>query len=107
MAWERRRNRLYYFRCFRGHNGRVRKQYIGTGREAEDIARRDAARRAERADRRREELELRQQFVTASSMLTALGGECDDLVVAALADAGIYQHHRGVWRRYGGKSKKV
>jgi hypothetical protein len=106
MAWERRRHRLFYYRCYRDYTGRVRKQYIGSGPAAEEVARRDAAERAERAARRQAERELRQQFAAASGMLAAFGRDCDDLARSALAEAGLYQHHRGEWRRYGERRSK-
>jgi hypothetical protein len=35
-----------------------------------------------------------------------LSQDCEDLTTSALADAGIYQHHRGEWRPYGGSTNK-
>jgi hypothetical protein len=101
MAWERRRNgRLYFYRA-RRIGGRVVKRYVGAGKAGEMAARMDAERRAERS----EEMQWRQQFDLASRMLATLGEECDDLARSALAEAGLYQHHRE-WRRYGNRRNK-
>jgi acyl-CoA reductase-like NAD-dependent aldehyde dehydrogenase len=107
MAWERRRNGLFYYRSYRDRvTGRVRKEYVGTGPVAEEAARQDAVRRAERAARRCEERAAEQRYETAHAMLLTLAQDCDTLARAALADFGYYQHHRGEWRRYGRKETK-
>jgi hypothetical protein len=99
MAWEKRRNGLFYYRSYRDRvTGRVRKQYIGTGLVAEEAARQDAARQAERAARRREERAAEQRYEAAYTMLLALTQECDLIARAVLSQAGYYQHHRGEWR---------
>ena len=91
MSWERRRNgRLYLYRA-RRIGRKVVKQYVGRGRQAEDVARRDAAKRAERAARHREELELRQQCVAASGMLAAVSRVCDGVTLVVRA-APLHHH---------------
>ena len=53
MAWEKRRNRWFYYRSYRDRTtGQVRKQYLGSGPAAEEAARQDAAQRAEKAAQR-------------------------------------------------------
>lgn len=107
MAWERRRNGLFYYRSYRDPTtGRVRKQYIGTGRVAEEAARQDAQRRAEKAARRHAEREAEHRFEAAHQVLLALVQDCDTITRAALAEAGYYQHHRGAWRRYAKENHK-
>jgi hypothetical protein len=101
MAWERRRNGLFYYRCYRDRTtGQVRKQYLGTGPAAEEAARQDTARRAEKAARRRDERAAEDRYEAARARLIALSHDCDTITRAALAEAGYYQHHRGEWRRY-------
>jgi hypothetical protein len=107
MAWERRRNGLFYYRSYRDRaTGQVRKQYIGTGAVAEEAARQDAARRAETAARRRDERVAEQRYEAARDVLIAMIQDCDTITRAALAEAGYYQHHRGEWRRYARKNDK-
>ena len=102
MGWEKRRHKLYYFRSYRDPaTGRARKQYVGAGPAAEAIADRDAQRRAERTAKRQAEQERRQRFEAAYASLAVLGRESDTITTSVLAEAGWYQHHRGVWRRYG------
>jgi hypothetical protein len=105
MSWEKRRGGWFYYRA-RRTGGKVVKEYIGTGLAAERIAKRDEAMRAKRIAQRHAELELRRHVMEASTTLAELSGNCDDLVTAALAEAGIYQHHRGEWRHYGGGTNK-
>ena len=107
MAWERRRNGLFYYRSYRDPTtGRVRKQYIGTGPVAEEAARRDAARRAQKVAQRCDETAAEQRYEAAQRLLLALTQECDTLARAALAEAGYYQHHRGEWRHHDKKKDK-
>ena len=107
MAWERRRNKLFYYRSYRDPaTGRLRKQYVGTGPVAEDAARQDAARRAQKVAQRRDETAAEQRYEAAHRLLLALSQQCDTLTRAALAEAGYYQHHRGEWRPYGKKKGK-
>jgi hypothetical protein len=105
MAWEKRGNRLFYYRSYRDRTtGRVWKQYIGSGPAAEEAARQDAARRAEKAARRRDERAAEQRYEAAHAVLLALVRDCDAITRSALAEAGFYQHHRGEWRRYAKKN---
>jgi hypothetical protein len=95
MGWDKGR---YYTRS-RKVNGRVVREYIGTGRVAElaaelDALEREKRRRAARALRReRDELAALEADVRAAS-------QAADLVArAALLAAGFHQHRRGEWRR--------
>jgi hypothetical protein len=97
MGWERGR---YYTRS-RKVNGRVVREYVGTGDVAEQAAMIDAiARQGREAGR------------AAMAELTALAAPLDDLAEltdllarAALAAAGYRQHHRGEWRKRRGRSE--
>ena len=108
MAWERRRNgRRYFYRGWRDPmTQQVRKQYCGGGACGEAAAQADADRRAERAAQRQAEQERRLAYDAVAEQVVGLGKECDDLARSALAEAGVYQHLRGEWRRYGGKTTK-
>ena len=95
MGWDKGR---YYTRS-KKVNGRVVREYVGTGKLAELMARMDAIERerrdAERADRRAKKAEL--------DALDAPLKEFDELAGllarAALVAAGYRQHHRGEWRK--------
>jgi hypothetical protein len=99
MAWERRRRGgLYYTRTLR-REGKILRQYVGTGAAAEAAAAEDAARRAARealAVARRQEKERWQLLEAPLRKLCLL----TDLVShAALVLAGYRLHSRSEWRR--------
>jgi hypothetical protein len=95
MGWERGR---YYTRS-RKVNGRVIREYIGTGRVAELVAQMDAIerqqRQAERAAQRAEWTELE----ALDPPLNELNDLADLLARTALIAAGYRQHKRGEWRK--------
>jgi hypothetical protein len=99
MGWEARGcgGRLYYFR-YQKVNGRVTRQYIGTGAVAELAAAADALRQADR----RAAMEARRAEVAswqaALAPLLELGHVADLLARAALLGAGYRQHARSSWR---------
>jgi hypothetical protein len=96
MAWDK--TGRYYSRS-RKVNGRVVREYVGSGRVAELAARLDAIarekRRSESSALRHEkaELEALEADVQAFSDMT------DVLARAALLAAGFHQHRRGDWRK--------
>jgi hypothetical protein len=95
MAWDRGR---YYTRS-RKVNGRVVREYIGTGRVAELAAEMDAIqhqqREAEQAARRERRAELEALDVPFDEL-----NDLAELVArAALEAAGFRQHKRGEWRK--------
>src|SRR5262245_36938658 len=95
MGWDRGR---YYTRS-KKVNGRVVREYIGTGGVAELVARRDALKRERR---QREALKLRQEKAELDALATDLKALTDltDLAArAALQAAGFHQHKRGEWRK--------
>jgi hypothetical protein len=99
MGWEARGcgGRLYYFR-YRKVNGRVTRQYIGTGPVAELAAAADALRRA---DRRAVAEALRAEqarWAEAAALLKELSCAADLLARAAFLTAGYRQHSRSSWR---------
>ena len=91
MGWDKGR---YYTRS-RKVNGRVVREYLGTGEAAEQAARLDASARQGREARRAE----RDELAALDASLDDLAEETDLLARAVLAAAGYRRHHRGEWRR--------
>jgi hypothetical protein len=91
MGWDKGRN---YTRS-RKVNGRVAREYLGTGEAAEQAARQDTLARQER--------EARRAAMAALAALDALAELTDLLARAALVAAGYRQHHRGEWRKRRGR----
>ncbi|SRR5579884_1263901 len=98
MGWDK--GSRYYTRS-RRLNGRVIRQYLGTGEAAEQAARLDASARQEREDRRA----VRAELATLDASLAELAKHMDLLARAALVAAGYRQHHRGAWRRRRGHTE--
>ena len=96
MGWDKGR---YYTRS-RKVNGRVVREYLGTGEAAEQAARLHASVQQERETRRATRTEL----VALDASLDDLAERTDLLARAALAAAGYRQHHRGEWRKRRGHS---
>src|SRR5262249_24740357 len=85
-------------------NGRVEREYVGSGHVAELSAQMDAAlradREAERAAWKKEQAEMERLDAEVESLV-----ELTDLVArAALLAAGLHQHKRGEWRRRRGQN---
>ncbi len=97
MGWEKGR---YYIRS-RKVNGRVVREYVGTGEAARSAARQDALARQQREARRAEMAEL----AALDAPLDDLAELTDLLARAALAAAGYRRHHRGEWRKRRGHSE--
>ena len=98
MAWER----GYYYRV-RKVNGRVVREYVGTGAVAELIAQMDAL---ERERRQLEALEQRQEndeLKALDAELKIVNERANLAARAALLAAGFHQHKRGEWRRRRGR----
>jgi hypothetical protein len=95
MGWDRGR---YYTRS-KKVNGRVVREYIGTGSVAELIAQGDALARERRAAERAEEKAKRAELEALDAPLDELDKLADLLARAALVTAGFRQHKRGEWRR--------
>jgi hypothetical protein len=95
MGWERGR---YYTRS-KKVNGRVVREYIGTGRIAELVAQTDALERQQRVA----ELNARRAEQAEAEALNDLLNDLNDLADlaarAALLAAGFHLHKRGEWRR--------
>jgi hypothetical protein len=95
MGWDR---GLYYTRS-KKVNGRVVREYVGTGRVGELAAKRDARERQKReADRAALKTE-RARLDELDAPLDELNTLADLLARAALLAAGYHQHKRGEWRK--------
>jgi len=91
MSWETGGNCRYYTRT-RRINGKVVREYLGTGESAERAAAADLARRQREAEERAD----RARLAAALAKLDALA---DLSFRAALEAAGYHQHARGPWRK--------
>jgi hypothetical protein len=98
MAWcSRGASGQYYYRSVR-EGDRVRKEYVGQGENAEQLAREVEERRQKRlATREALQCELA-QVAGADQCLQELRQLANLLVKAVLLAANCYQHH-GQWRR--------
>jgi hypothetical protein len=95
VGWDKGR---YYTRS-RKVNGRVVREYFGTGEVAEMIAKIDAVNRVDRQavwDARRAE---KTELDALDASVKELDELADLLARAALLAAGYRQHKRGEWRR--------
>ena len=99
MGWETRRGRGRYYTRSHKVNGRVVREYVGTGLVAELAAQRDAEERAQRlAERERLQHEAA-RWAAAVAPLKQLSQLLDAMTAATLIAAGYHQHHRGAWRK--------
>jgi hypothetical protein len=97
--WERReRGGLYYTRS-RRVNGRVLKEYIGTGPLAELAAESDALKRRQREEEARAWWAERECLEVLDKQTEELCAVAELLTRVALLAAGYRQHHRGEWRK--------
>ncbi len=102
MAWER----GYYYRV-RKVNGRVVREYVGTGRLAELVAQQDAIERQHREAERAERLAKQAELEALDAPLAELCQLAELLARAALLAAGFRQHKRGEWRKRRGQCDKA
>jgi hypothetical protein len=102
MSWETRKGRGRYYTRSRRRDGKVVREYFGTGNTAAIVAKADAIEQKALAEARR----MRSQRETQGTMLDAAVAAAYDaielLARAALIAAGYRQHHRGDWRKYRG-----
>lgn len=98
MAWERRRNGTYYYRTHK-RQGRVIKEYVGTGPFAEIAAEHDALTRAARADARERQHRERAAMRELDAPVETFADSLETLTRASLLLAGYYRHHGGEWRK--------
>ena len=97
MAWEQRGGRPYYYRS-RRVNGRVVKEYVGAGPDAELLANvEEAHRSSERARKEAQEAE-HQRLEELDAEIDAACEVIGLIARATLVAAGYRQHKRGEWR---------
>ena len=99
MGCETRRGQGRYYTRSRKVNGRIIREYVGTGLVAELAAQQDAEELAQRlAERERLQHEA-VRWAATTTPLAELSRILDGLSAAALIAAGYHQHHRGAWRK--------
>jgi hypothetical protein len=99
MGWEmRNRGGPYYTRSSR-LNGRVVREYLGTGPDAQLIAAQDAEWRREREAKKALERRERERMANLEAVLDRYCAITEALYRAELTRAGYHRHHRGEWRR--------
>ncbi len=97
MAWEHRNGKRVYYRA-RRVNGKVVKQYFGSGLEAELAAQADRTAREIR-DRDRNELRrIKEDMEEGIRLMKKLDEAVRVLSAGTLIGAGFHQH-RGHWRK--------
>ncbi len=98
MGWEKReRGGLYYTRS-RKVDGRVVREYFGTGPLAEIVALEDDLERLQKEEERAYCREERERLEQSAGFLRELEEACEVLTRAHLLAAGC-RKHRGEWRR--------
>lgn len=99
MAWERRAAGGVYYTRSKRVNGRVVREYVGTGLAGELAEAEDRLARFERADRRERLRETEHEL----EELARIAGGFDKMVEAtvreALTAAGYHRPGRGRWRK--------
>src|SRR5262249_40027631 len=80
-------------------NGRVVREYVGTGRVAELVAQMDAIERRQRQEERDALRAERAELDSLDAPLDELNDLAELLTRAALLAAGFRQHKRGEWRK--------
>lgn len=95
MGWDKGR---YYTRS-KKVNGCVIREYIGTGRVAELVARMDAIQRAERQEERIAWREKKTELEALDASVKALIELTDLVAQATLMAEGYHLHKRGEWRK--------
>jgi hypothetical protein len=99
MGWETRRGQGRYYTRSRKVNGRIIREYVGTGLVAELVAQQDAEARARRLAERERLQQEEARWASTAAPLTELSRLLDGLTAATLIAAGYHQHHRGAWRK--------
>ena len=95
MGWDKGR----YYTKSRKVNGRVVREYIGTGEVAELAAQSDATNRADREAARKARRAEKSELDALDATLKELNDLADQLASAALVAADFHQHKRGEWRK--------
>jgi hypothetical protein len=97
MAWERRKNRRYYYRSIRD-GPQVKRLYFGAGAAGQRAAWEDICRRLEQDYQAWQRHQEEENVQDAAAPLDALIEATDLLARASLLAAGYHQHNHGEWR---------
>jgi hypothetical protein len=95
VGWDKGR---YYTRS-KKVNGRVRREYVGSGPVAQLAAQLDAIKRQERQAERAARIAIQEEMQALEAPLTELNDLTNLIARAALLATGYHQHHRGEWRK--------
>ena len=98
MAWETRDGKGPYYTRSRRENGRVVREYIGTGPQAQQAAQEDEDARADKALCAAAWKAEKETVEALDDVLESLDQGCDNLLAFVLEQAG-YHYHRGEWRQ--------
>lgn len=90
--------RGYYYRA-RKVNGRVVREYVGTGEVARLAAMMDDVDRRQRENERSERKALQAEMQALDDAVERFDELAERLARAALQAAGFHRHKRGEWRR--------
>ena len=99
MGWETRRGQGRYYTRSRKVNGRIIREYVGTGLVAELAAQQDVEARAQPLAERKRLQQKAARWASTVEPLMQLSQLLDGLTATALIAAGYHQHHRGAWRK--------
>lgn len=99
MGWETRERGGRYYTRSRKVEGRVVREYVGTGLVAELVAGRDAAERWERVKSGATVRAERERLAPPDAALAAFEEAAEAMARIALVAHGYHQHHRGAWRK--------
>lgn len=99
MGWESRNGRGRYYTRSRRVNGRVVREYVGSGPIAELIARVDEIKRDKRDLARMDARAKRDDLDELDRLVADFDRQVRSVVREALQSAGYHQHDRGAWRK--------
>jgi hypothetical protein len=99
MSWEARKGRgKYYTRSYR-LDGRVVREYVGSGPAAERAAEADRQKRLAKRDALAAKRRKKEAAKLLADRVSQLRRRIHLLAHVALVAAGYRQHHRGEWRK--------
>lgn len=99
MAWETREGRGRYYTRSHRVNGRVVREYVGTGLIGELAAAEDAERRREREEAGAARMARKEQLKGVQRLVDRCWENVSALTTDVLVSAGSHRHNRGEWRR--------
>ena len=99
MAWETRQRGGRYYTRSKKINGRVIREYVGTGLVGQLAAAADERERAQRQAQQAAWRAERERIESAIAPLEEFDDMVETLARGSLLLAGYHRHHRGEWRR--------